>query len=189
LLKKKQMNKSIVAYLNELPDPRRRAGQRHEQTFILLLVLMSTMSGYHGYRSIGDFIKRNEGELLACFKPKKNRLPSFYTVRRVIQDLDFKRLNEIFYRWVSQYVEISKNELLHIDGKAMKGTVSDYDIDKQRFVSLVSLYHSKVGQVVAHGLVDNSKQSEIPVVKELIISLGLKDVTFTLDALHCQKKQ
>ena len=51
--------KSIVDYFNDIPDPRRGAGQRHEQTFILLLVLMSTMSGYTGYRATGDFINRN----------------------------------------------------------------------------------------------------------------------------------
>jgi len=183
------MHRSIISYLEELPDSRRKAGQRHQQTFVLLLVLMSMMSGYHGYRSIGDFIKRNESELLSYFKPKKNRLPSFYTVRRVIQDLDFKRLSESFYRWASQYIDLSKNEWVHVDGKAMKGTVSDYDIDKQRFVNLVSLYSSSTGQVIAQGLVDNSKQSEIPVVQGLIGSLGLQGITFTLDALHCQKKQ
>ncbi len=37
--------------------------------------------------------------------------------------------------------------------------------------------------------VSNSKESEIPVVKELIAALDIKGVTFTLDALHCQKKQ
>lgn len=183
------MNRSILSYLASLPDRRRKAGQRHEQTFVLLLVLMSTMSGYHGYRSIGDFIKRNENELLTCFNPKKGRLPSFYTVRRVIQELDFNSLNESFYKWASQYVVLSKDEWLHLDGKAMKGTMSDYSLAKQRFVSLVRLYNSRMKQVVAHGLVDNSKQSEIPVVKQLIARLGLQDVTFTLDALHCQKKQ
>ncbi len=188
-MQKKRMEKSLLDYLSELPDTRRRAGQRHDQTFILLLVLMSTMSGYHGYRSIGDFIKRNEGDLLTCFQPNKARLPSFYTIRRVIQDLDFNSLNESFYKWASQHVDLSKNEWLHIDGKAMKGTMSDYSLDKQRFVSLVSLYSSRQNQVVAHGLVDNSKQSEIPVVQQLISSLGLQGVTFTLDALHCQKKQ
>jgi len=65
---------------------------------------MSTMSGYQGYRSIGDFIKRNQKDLLNSFKPHKDRLPSFYTVRRVIQDLDFKQLSEGFYHWASQPV-------------------------------------------------------------------------------------
>ncbi len=37
-------------------------------------------------------------------------------------------------------------------------------------------------------MVSNSKESEIPVVKQLIETLDIKGVTFTLDALHCQKK-
>jgi hypothetical protein len=183
------MSKSIVDYLEALPDTRRKAGQRHDQAFILLLLLMSTMSGYHGYRAIGDFITRNAKDLLAHFKPNKNRLPSFYTVRRVVQDLDFKSLSESFYQWAIQYTDLSENEWIHIDGKAMKGTMSDYSIEKQRFVNLVSLYNGRIGQVIAQGLVDNSKESEIPVVQQLITRLGLQGGIFTLDALHCQKKQ
>lgn len=183
------MNKSIIEYLEELPDGRRTAGQRHDQTFVLLLVLMSTMSGYHGYRSIGDFIKRNQKDLLNSFKPHKDRLPSFYTVRRVVQDLDFKQLSEGFYHWASQYIELSENEWIHVDGKAIKGSMSDYTLDRQRFVNLVSLYSSRKQIIIGQAFVDNSKQSEIPVVQQLIAGLGLSGVTFTLDALHCQKKR
>ena len=183
------MNKSIIEYLRELPDGRRTAGQRHDQTFVLLLVLMSTMSGYYGYRGIGDFIKRNQEDLLSNLKPRKERLPSFYTVRRIVQGLDFKQLSECFYRWASQYIELSENEWIHVDGKAIKGSMSDYSLDKQRFVNLVSLYSSKKQLIVGQAFVDNSKQSEIPVVQQLIGSLGLTGVTYTLDALHCQKKR
>jgi virulence-associated protein VapD len=55
------------------------------------------MSGYHGYRSIGDFITRNQKDLLAYLKPKKGRLPTFCTVRRVMQELDFNQLSGSFY--------------------------------------------------------------------------------------------
>nr|WP_121196360.1 ISAs1 family transposase [Mucilaginibacter gracilis] len=182
------MNQGIISYLAELPDGRRRAGQRHDQTFVLLLVLMSTMSGYHGYRAIGDFITRNEVDLLASLKPKKNRLPSFYTVRRVIQDLDFDKLSKSFYKWVRQHTDITEQEWLHVDGKAMKGTMSDYSIEKQRFINLVSIYSSRKKLVIGNALVDNSKESEIPVVQKLIADLGLSGTTLTLDALHCQKK-
>jgi hypothetical protein len=182
------MNKSIVPYLEELPDERRRAGQRHEQTVILLLVLMSTMSGYHGYRSIGDFITRNRADLLTHLKPKKGRLPTFYTVRRVIQNLDFDMLSGGFYKWARQHTDIAENEWLHVDGKAMKGTMSDYSLERQRFVNLVSVYSSRKKMVLGNAFVDNGKESEIPVVQRLIEDLGLSGVTFTLDALHCQKK-
>ena len=181
-------SKSIVEYLRVIPDKRRGAGQRHDQTFILLIVLMGTMSGYRGYRGMGDFIERNEDDLLRYFKPKKNRLPSFDTVRRVIQDIDFEALSKQFHKWALQYVDISKSEWISIDGKAIAGTMSACHDNKQRFINLVSLYCSKQKIVIGNAFVDNSKESEMPAVRQLIEALDIKDVTFTLDALHCQKK-
>lgn len=183
------MKSGILEFLEALPDTRRKAGQRHEQGLILVLVLMGTMCGYHGYRSIGDFIKRNRADLLLHFKPKKDRLPSFDTVRRVVQQLDFKEFSEAFFKWAQQRTDLSPNEWVHVDGKAIKGTMSDYSKEKQRFINLVSLYSSRSQLVIGNAQVDNSKESEIPVFQQLIANLGLNEVSFTLDALHCQKKR
>ncbi len=180
---------NILSYLSEIPDSRRSAGQRHSQEFILLLTIMSIMSGYYGYRSIGDFIERNRRELLRSFKPNKNRLPTFYTVRRVLQEIDFDVLSKQFYAWSSQYISISKSEWISVDGKALKGTMTTYSSSEQKFVSLISLYCSKQKLVLGNAQLQNAKTSEIPVVRQLIESLDLKGITFTLDALHCQKKQ
>ena len=181
--------KSIIDFFGNIPDSRRGAGQRHEQSLVLLLVLMSTMSGYLGYRSIGDFIKRNSEALLADLQPKKNRLPSFYTIRRVVQGIDFSLVSKAFHKWAMQYVSLSKQEWVSIDGKAIGGTVTNGNNSHQHFVSLVSLYCSKQQLVIGNAQVLNSKESEIPVVKQLIAALDLEGVTFTLDALHCKKKR
>ena len=181
--------KSIIEYFAEVPDLRRKAGQRHEQTFVLLLTLMSTMSGYIGYRAIGDFIKRNKGALLEHFKPKKERLPSFYTVRRVLLGIDFQEVSRQFHKWALQYVVIAEGEWISMDGKAIGGTMAHPTNSQQAFVSLVSLYCSKQQLVIGNAQVANAKESEIAVVQQLIEALDLKGVTFTLDALHCQKKQ
>ena len=183
--------KSILDYLEQIPDPRRRAGQRHQQPFVLLLVLMSTMSGQYGYRATGDFIKRNAKLLCEHFKPKKDRLPSFYTVRKVIQGLDFSQVSTAFTDWANQYVSIKEQACRWIsaDGKAIGGTVDGLRDSSQQFQSLVSLYCAKKGLSLGNALVTNSKQSEQTVFRELLSALDLKDVTFTLDALHCQKKQ
>lgn len=181
-------SKSLIHYLDAIPDKRRGEGQRHDQTFILLLVLMSIMSNYIGYRAIGDFIKRNRLDLLKHFQPKKNRLPSFYTVRRVMQNMDFTELSKQFHRWAVQYVSIAPSEWVSIDGKAIDGTTTDYHQSQQRFINLVSLYFSRQKLVIGNAQVDNSKESEIPVVQQLIKALDIQGVTFTLDALHCQKK-
>jgi hypothetical protein len=181
--------KSIVEFFDSIPDSRRGAGQRHEQSFVLLLVLMSTMSGYIGYRSIGDFIKKNRSSLLKNLQPKKNRLPSFYTIRRVMQGIDFTLVSTAFHQWAKQYVKITEQEWVSIDGKAIGGTLSDPGTNHQHFVNLVSAYCSKQKLVISNALVLNSKESEIPVVTQLIEALDISGVTFTLDALHCQKKR
>lgn len=184
-----ERRKSIVDYLSEIPDNRRGAGQRHEQTFILLVVLMGTMSGCYGYRAMGDFIRRNKSSLIETLHPKKDRVPSFDTVRRVLMGIDFSMLSKQFSRWAQQYVTISGDEWVSIDGKAIGGTTVNKHSSSQSFINLVSLYCSKQKLSIGNGLVSNSKESEIPVVKQLIEALDIKGVTFTLDALHCQKKQ
>jgi hypothetical protein len=182
-------SKSLLSYFSKVEDPRRLQGQRHELNLILLLTLMSIMSGYIGYRAIGDFMKRNKEELLNSLKPKKGKLPSFDVVRQVLIHLDFKNFSKQFHNWAKQNINISKNEWISIDGKAIGGTVSNAHSIDQNFVSLVSLYCSKQQLVFGNAEVSNSKESEIPVVKQLIEALGLEGVTFSLDALHCQKKQ
>jgi len=178
----------LIEYLNAIPDKRREEGRRHDQTFIILVVIMSTMSGYDGYRGIGDFIERNKEGLVKFFAPKKSRLPSFYTVRRVIQNLDFEELSKQFHKWAMQYIDLPHAEWVSIDGKSIKGAAKDYNDGKQRFINLVSLYCSKKKLVIGNAAVDNLKENEIPVVQQLINALDIQGVTFTLDALHCQKK-
>ena len=180
---------SIIDYLKKVKDHRWGAGQRHSLDLILLIVLMSVMSGYYGYRAIGDFIERNRNSLRSTFKPAKDRLPTFYTVRRVLIGLDFESFSQQFYQWSKSYVEIAPNEWLSIDGKALGGTMSDYTKPYQNFVNLVSVFVSRQKMVLTNGEVINSKESEIPVVRQLIEALDIKDVVFTMDALHCQKKQ
>ena len=182
-------SKSIIDYLRKVKDERRGAGQRHSHELILIIVLMSMMSGYYGYRAIGDFIERNKSSLLSELKPNKNRLPSFYTIRRVLMSLDFESFSNQFYEWSKAYISIEQGEWLSIDGKAIGGTVSDYSSNYQSFINLVSVFVSRQKMVLTNGEVINSKASEIPVVCELIKALDLKDVVFTIDALHCQKKQ
>ncbi len=180
---------SLVCYLNEVPDTRRAEGQRHNHTFVLLTVLMSTMSGYIGYRAIGDFIKRNKSDLLKYFQPNKDRLPTFDTVRRILINLDFVAFSKQFHEWAVQYIGIEEDEWVSLDGKALRGTVTNSQDEKQHFISLVSLYCSKRKLIIGNGRLYNSKESEIPLVQKLISDLDIEGLVFTLDALHCQKKQ
>lgn len=179
---------SIIDFLDKVPDARRQAGKRHDQTLLLLIVLMAIMSGYYGYRAIGDFIEKNRGDLLLYLKPSKDRLPTFDTVRRVLIGLDYNEFSKQFYQWAKSYIQIEPWEWLSIDGKAIGGT-SKQENAHQDFINMVSIYVSRQKMVLTNGKIINSKESEIPMVQQLIGALDLTGVIFTLDALHCQKKQ
>lgn len=180
---------NLLEYLVSVKDPRRLQGQRHDLKLILLITLMSIMSGYIGYRAIGDFMKRNKTDLLLILKPKKGVLPSFDVIREVLIGIDFTEFSKQFHHWAKQYVPISHKEWVSIDGKAMRGTVTNGSSIDQNFINLVSLYCSKQKLILGNAQVTNGKESEIPAVQQLIAALDLEGVVFTLDALHCQKKR
>jgi hypothetical protein len=183
----KQKQKNLFEMLSEINDSRRAQGRMHDLRFILIIVIMSTMSGFHSLRAIGDFVKKNKEELIKIFKPKNGKLPSYLTIGRVLQNIDFDELSGIFYKWASSRVKIEKKEWLSIDGKAMGGTMSNYRQSHQKFISLVSIFAGKQMQVLHAGKINNKKESEIPKVREFVRTLGVKNAVLTMDALHCQK--
>lgn len=179
--------KNLYELFSEITDHRRGQGKMHKLDFLLIIATMSIMSGYYSLRSMDDFVKKNSQELIAMFKPKNDKLPSFNTMARALRKMDFNKLNKIFYQWANNYVEVKPDEWLAIDGKAIGGTVTNYSDEQQSFTSLVSVFASKQKQILQVGKINSKKESEIPKLKELIKMLDLENVVFTIDALHCQK--
>jgi hypothetical protein len=178
---------NLIEHFSQIKDFRRKQGQRYPLEAILLIITMGVMSGFYRYREIDAFAKANKKTLLKHLKIKKKILPSYVTIREIIMNIDFDSLNEAFYKWTKDYVSISEKEWLCVDGKAIKSTVEDCDNAYQNFVSLVSIFSQKRGQVIKATKYENKKVSEVSVVQELLSMLDLKDVVFTFDAMHCKK--
>lgn len=179
---------NLIEGLNQVKDFRRKQGQRFSLTSVLLIIIMGIMSGRYGYREIYSFAKANQKELIKRMKIRHKKIPSHVTIREIIMNIDFDLLNQAFYQWASAYVAIDKDEWISIDGKSIRSTIENYKQSYQNFVSLVSVFTQKRGQIIKTSAFENKKVSEISVVEQLIETLDIKDVTMTLDALHCQKK-
>lgn len=182
------MSANLIAELAKIPDFRTTDGRRHQLWVVLLIVIMGTMSGYLGYRAWGDFVKRHQSVLIESLKLPKGRVPSYSTIRRVMMGINYEQLTDIFNAWASQYVDIETPEWLSLDGKAIRGTVTDSSSSSQNFLSLVSLFSHRTGVVVALESWQNKQGSEIATVQTLISALKLEGIILSLDALHCQKK-
>ena len=152
---------------------------------------MAMLSGHHGYRPIGRFLRANADELRAHLDFGRHALPSFVTVRAVLQALDFEALATAFRSWAAE--RLPDGEVLAIDAKAVRSTVSDHDGAAQDFAALVSAYGVHSGIAVTATAYRNGQTSEVAAAQSLIADLAsaldLSGVTVTLDALHCTKKR
>lgn len=180
--------KSLIDYLKQIPDGRHSKGCRHPQWLVLLIILMGMMSGYWGYRGLGRFVERHRRDLIKALKIPQARVPSYSTIRRVMMNLDYRELTQVLNQWASVELNLPTREWLSADGKSLKNTVSHYDSAEQNFVSFVSIFSHQRGLVVGIQVMENKKESEITVLRQLLELLDLRGYVFTLDALHCQKK-
>lgn len=178
---------NLVTYLSEIDDFRRPQGQRYGKVAMLLIIIMAMMRNKYCYREIGRFCKFNKDILIETFGFKNGKVPSHVSIRTFIIQTDFNSVQQAFHKWASHYVPIDKNEWVHVDGKSIRSTVSEYSSQYQNFVSLVSLFASKREQVLHIEKMENKQKSESKVVEELLNMLDLKGVILTLDALHCKK--
>jgi hypothetical protein len=180
---------TLIESLQTIPDFRRKQGQRYPLIAVLLITMMSIMSGRYRYREIAAFAKANRKGFLPFFHLKKRkRLPSHVTFREILKGVHFDDVLVAFNAWAAQYVTIDAEEWFAMDGKALASTVADDETAYQNFVSLVSVFSHTRGQILKIATFENQKSSEIPTVREFIDALDLENVVITLDALHCQKK-
>ncbi len=180
---------AIVEAFAELEDCRRQAGRRHQQSLCLALFTLSVAAGNRGFLAIGDWLKSYHDELVELFKPEKNRLPSYSTIRRTLLRISVKKYSDCLSRFFG--IEPIESETIAVDGKVLRGSyeaISDNpDVDSHPAIMLVSAYIVERGLILEPYQVD-SKTNEITALPEFIKNLALKGVVFAFDAISTQKK-
>ena len=88
---------TLQEVLLTVEDPCSMHGLRHLLPDVLLMCPMAMMSGYHGYREIGRFSERNRRELRQAFL-LLHKVPTYVTVRQVLQSVDVDKLSATFNR-------------------------------------------------------------------------------------------
>jgi len=171
--------------LATLKDKRRGQAQQHKIDVVLMITIMATMSGYQGYRAIGDFAQRYKKQIVKYLNLEKDKVPAYATVRRVVQEVDYKKFGDIFTKWMKHYMKKSNSQWIAVDGKAIKGTKQKEE-DK-KLAHLVSFFASDSKEILI-ARKTASKSNEIPLVQTMMEEFPLQDMIITLDALHCQTK-
>jgi len=156
-------------------------------TLMQLIIIMAILRGHYAYREIARFCKLNESLLVSQFGFKNGRVPSHVTISAFIRNTDFSSIQAAFHKWARNFVCIEECEWIALDGKSIKSTVSESSTEYQNFVSSVSLFFTKKEQVLFSEKFESNTTNEINAVYSLLEFLDLRDVVFTLVAIHCQK--
>lgn len=181
---------AIMDAFTDLPDSRRRAGRRHQNSLCLALFTLAVAAGNRGFLAIGDWLKSYHNQLLELFKPERNRLPSYSTIRRVLLQTDEHSYAECLSRLFK--ITPQPGETLATDGKVLKHSfmreTDNPHCQAHPAIMMVTGYLVERGLILPPHEVER-KTNEIKALPQMIEQLALKGVVFAFDAINTQKKQ
>lgn len=171
----------LIECFEGLPDPRMDRTRRHKLVDILVMGLCSQLTGGESFTDMEDFA-RVRLDWFKTFLELPNGVPSHDTFNRVFSAIDPYAFLDCFCQWVEGVCPNLSEEVVAIDGKALRRAVNE----GESIPYIVSAWASQSGLVLGQVKVDE-KSNEITAVPELLRVLKLKGTIVTLDAMGCQK--
>jgi len=171
---------SILHHFSEIEDPRIDRQKKHQLPDIFFITLCAVISGADNWVMIEEFGKAKE-EWFTEQLGLKHGIPSHDTFGTVFAALDTEQFSHCFSRWVLDIVELSKGEVIAIDGKTVRRS-----LDKASKKAAIHWAHQN-RLVLGQTKVD-SKSNEITAIPKLLKRLNIQGAIVTIDAMGCQKK-
>ena len=152
------MINSLIEKLKSVKDYPEDKGKRHQLWVILMIVILGNMVGYHSYRALGDFTYFYQKQLSYLLKISKKQMPSYSTIRRVMNSLDPGNLILVFNQWAESLISESDEDNFYcIDGKTLKNTLINTFNKQQNFLVFISLFCQSTGVLLKIKDYENKK--------------------------------
>ena len=130
--------RTLPAFFADIPDPRRKQGQRHALSTVLAIVAGAVLCGMEGYKSISGWAQDlgpKARERFGCRRRHGRReVPSCTTIRDIMIRVDPDTLDLALQGWNAQFAQ--DDEGLAIDGKTMCNAI-DEDNRQTHIMSIV----------------------------------------------------
>ena len=173
---------SLIAHLRQVPDPRIERRKFHDLVEVLVIGICTLLCGGETFNDMEDFGDAKQ-EWFKTFLKLTNGIPSHDTFNRVFAAIDPQQFLECFLRWTQSVRQTVHQEIVAIDGKALRRASNQ----KQSVKYVVSAW-AESNSLVLGQLKVADKSNEITAVPELLRVLELSGCIVTLDAMGCQKK-
>ena len=174
----------LIWHFQQLADPRKRRGIRHDAASILAVATCAVISGARSLSAMGEWaadLSQDMLRRLGCrYHPEKLVYipPSEPTIRRHLQDIDADELDNEINRWLAKQAD---PDAIAVDGKTLKGA---RDSEGNQLHLMSAILH-KQGVVVSQVNVDR-KTNEIKLFRPLLDSVEIQGKVVTADAMHTQ---
>ena len=166
-----------------LSDPRVERRKKHSLLDIIILSILSVLSGAESYDSIELFGKQNFA-FLKQFLELKNGIPSHDTINRVFQMLNPRQFERCFISWSKGLKEDGILErVIAIDGKTVRGSKDSF----HHRSPLHSVHAWSVENGICLGQMEcGEKTNEITIIPKILDLLDIKGSIITIDAMGTQ---
>ena len=171
----------LMSIFGTIEDPRSHINQLHDLVDILLIGIISVISGAETWKQMVEFAISKE-EFLKKFLKLENGIPSEDTINRMFSSIDSDKFESCFIDWVNSISELTKGQVIAIDGKTLRGAKSK---GKKSPVHMVSAWANEDNLVLGQVRV-NEKSNEITAIPILLENLMVKDCIITIDAMGTQ---
>ena len=175
---------TLIAYFENIDDPRRDEGKRHPLISVIVLALCAVICHADTWPEVEEFAQTKE-EWFRQFLELPHGIPSHYTFRRVFLLLDPEQLQQAFLAWVEAVQEITGGDIIAIDGKTLRRAFTQGG--KKGAIHMVNAWSSQNHLVLGQVKVD-AKSNEITAIPQLLEMLLLKGCIVTIDAMGCQRE-
>ena len=173
---------TLIAHLGRVPEPRIDRRKFHELVDVLVIGVCTLLCGGETFNDMEDF-GRGKLEWFKTFLELANGIPSHDTFSRVFSAIAPQQFLDCFLRWTQSVRQAVPQEIVAIDGKALRRASN-----KQDSVKYVVSAWAESNSLVLGQLKVADKSNEITAVPELLRVLELSGCMVTIDAMGCQKK-
>lgn len=174
---------SLLAYLQQVPDPRGAQGRRFSSAAMLAATVCAILCGARGYSAIAQWIRTQPREVwwLLGFH---RRPPCANAFRDLLMTLAPETLEQALRQWMAEVIDDPARglEAVAIDGKTLCSTLSEHG----RSIQLLALLDQHTGCVLSQAAVStdtNEHKASLVLLKTLV----LKGRVITADAAYCQR--